>query len=72
LRLPVTLSSSKTHFKLSRTSRSWRPSARRVAASTPESKDPNTRCFHIHEDDPLGDELGSWITQASEPGDPLF
>jgi hypothetical protein len=39
-----------------------------------ESKDPNTRYFHIHEDDQLDEELvASWIKQASElPGDPLF
>lgn len=39
-----------------------------------ESKDPNTRYFHIHEDDQLDEELvASWIRQASElPGDPLF
>jgi len=39
-----------------------------------ESKDPNTRYFHIHENEPLDDELLSrWIRQASElPGDPLF
>jgi hypothetical protein len=35
-----------------------------------ESKDPNTRYFHIHEDDQLDEELvASWIRQASElPG----
>jgi hypothetical protein len=39
-----------------------------------ESKDPNTRYFHIHEDEPLDEQLlKSWIKQASErPGDPLF
>ena len=39
-----------------------------------ESKDPNARYFHIHEDDQLDEELvASWIRQASElPGDPLF
>jgi hypothetical protein len=39
-----------------------------------ESKDPNTRYFHIHEDDQLDEELvASWIRQASQlPGDPLF
>lgn len=39
-----------------------------------ESKDPNTRYFHIHEDDQLDEELvASWVKQASElPGDPLF
>jgi hypothetical protein len=39
-----------------------------------ESKDPNTRYFHIHEDDQLDEELmASWIRQASDlPGDPLF
>jgi hypothetical protein len=39
-----------------------------------ESKDPNTRYFHIHEDDVLDEKLvGSWIKQASElPGDPFF
>ncbi len=39
-----------------------------------ESKDPNTRYFHIHKDDQLDEELvASWIRQASElPGDPLF
>ena len=39
-----------------------------------ESMDPNTRSFHIHEDDQLDEELvASWISQASElPGDPLF
>jgi hypothetical protein len=39
-----------------------------------ESKDPNTRYFHIHEDDELDEKLvASWIRQASElPGDPLF
>ncbi len=35
-----------------------------------ESKDPNTRYFHIHEDDRLDQKLvASWIRQASEqPG----
>lgn len=39
-----------------------------------ESKDPNTRYFHIYENDPLDEALlCSWIRQASEqPGDPLF
>jgi hypothetical protein len=39
-----------------------------------ESKDPNARYFHIHEDAQLDEELvASWIKQASElPGDPLF
>ena len=39
-----------------------------------ESKDPNTRYFHIYENDPLDEVLlCSWIRQASEqPGDPLF
>jgi hypothetical protein len=39
-----------------------------------ESKDPNTRYFHIHEDDQFDEELvASWIKQASElPGDTLF
>ena len=39
-----------------------------------ESKVPNTRYFHIHEDDQLDEKLvASWIRQASElPGDPLF
>jgi hypothetical protein len=39
-----------------------------------ESKDPNARYFHIHEDDQLDEDLlASWIRQASElPGDPLF
>jgi hypothetical protein len=39
-----------------------------------ESKDPNTRYFHIHEDEPLPEKLlASWIKQASRlPGDPLF
>ena len=38
------------------------------------SKDPNTRYFHIHEDDQLDEKLvASWIRQASKlPGDPLF
>lgn len=35
-----------------------------------ESKDKNTRYFHLHEDDKLDEEqLASWIRQASElPG----
>jgi hypothetical protein len=39
-----------------------------------ESKDPNTRYFHIHEDEQLDEKLlASWIRQASKlPGDPLF
>ncbi len=39
-----------------------------------ESMDPNTRYFHIREDDRLDQKLlASWIEQASElPGDPLF
>ena len=39
-----------------------------------ESKDPNTRYFHVHEGDELDEELlASWIEQASQiPGDPLF
>ncbi len=39
-----------------------------------ESKHPNTRYFHIHENDPFDGELMvSWIRQASElPGDNLF
>jgi hypothetical protein len=39
-----------------------------------ESRDPNTRYFHVHEDTDLEDEqLARWIRQASEiPGDPLF
>ena len=39
-----------------------------------ESKDPNTRYLHIHEDDQLDEELvASWIRQASElPGASLF
>lgn len=39
-----------------------------------ESKDPNTRYFHVHEGEPIDGELmASWIRQASElPGDPLF
>jgi hypothetical protein len=39
-----------------------------------ESKDPNTRYLHIHENDQLDEELlASWIRQASElPGEPLF
>lgn len=39
-----------------------------------ESKDQNTRYFHIHEDDQLDEELlANWIRQASElPGEHLF
>jgi hypothetical protein len=39
-----------------------------------ESKDPNTRYVHIHEDDQLDEELiANWIKQASElPGDDVF
>lgn len=39
-----------------------------------ESKDPNTRYFHIHEGEQMDEELvTSWIRQASElPGDQLF
>lgn len=39
-----------------------------------ESKQPNTRCYHIHEGQALDAELlTSWIEQASKlPGDPLF
>lgn len=39
-----------------------------------QSKDPNTRYYHIHEDDTLDEALlSSWIRQAAEqPGDPLF
>jgi hypothetical protein len=39
-----------------------------------ESKDPNTRYFHIHEHEQLDEDLLTrWIRQASElPGDPLF
>ena len=39
-----------------------------------ESKDPNTRYFHVHEDDQLDEKLvANWIRQASKlPGDPLF
>jgi hypothetical protein len=39
-----------------------------------ESKDPNTRYFHIHEDDQLDEkQLASWIKQAAKlPGDRLF
>ena len=38
------------------------------------SKDPNTRYFHIHENEQLDEELWtSWLKQAAEmPGDPLF
>jgi hypothetical protein len=39
-----------------------------------ESKDPNTRYFHIHEKDALAEKLlADWIKQAAEiPGDKLF
>jgi hypothetical protein len=39
-----------------------------------ESKDPNTRYVHIHEDDRLDEErMASWIEQASAlPGDDVF
>jgi len=39
-----------------------------------ESKDANTRYFHIHENDELDEDLlESWIRQSAElPGDPLF
>ncbi len=39
-----------------------------------DSKDANTRYFHIHENEQFDEELlASWIRQASElPGDPLF
>ena len=39
-----------------------------------ESKNEGTRYFHIHEDDPLDEELvASWIRQASElPGENCF
>lgn len=39
-----------------------------------ESKDPNTRYFHIHEDGQMDEELvANWIRQASElPGENLF
>lgn len=39
-----------------------------------ESRHPNTRYFHIHENTPFDEELlANWIRQASElPGDPLF
>lgn len=39
-----------------------------------ESKDPNTRYFHIHEGDDFDEEqMVDWIKQASElPGDKLF
>jgi hypothetical protein len=38
------------------------------------SKDPNTRYFHIQEDEPLDEQLlAGWIEQAANiPGDPLF
>lgn len=39
-----------------------------------ESKDPNARYLHIHEDEDVDEaRLTSWIRQAAEqPGDPLF
>ena len=39
-----------------------------------QSKHPNVRYFHIHEDGELGEKLlARWIKQASHlPGDPLF
>lgn len=39
-----------------------------------ESKDMNTRYFHIHEDEPFEEErLANWIRQAAKlPGDNLF
>jgi hypothetical protein len=39
-----------------------------------ESKHPNVRYFHIHEHDPMDEELvANWIGQASElPGENLF
>jgi hypothetical protein len=39
-----------------------------------ESKDPNARYFHIHENGAFDEELvASWIEQAAKlPGDPLF
>ena len=38
-----------------------------------KSKDPNTRYYHIFEDEFDEELLGDWIKQASEiPGDPLF
>jgi hypothetical protein len=39
-----------------------------------ESKDPNTRYFHINEGDQIEEKvLAGWIRQASKmPGDPLF
>lgn len=39
-----------------------------------ESKDPNTRYFHVHEGDQLDEELvANWIRQASKlPGESLF
>jgi hypothetical protein len=39
-----------------------------------DSKDPNTRYFHIHEDDQLDERLlASWIKQAAKlPGENLF
>lgn len=39
-----------------------------------ESKDPNTRYFHVHEEDQLDEELlATWIEQAARlPGDPIF
>ena len=39
-----------------------------------DSKHPETRYFHVHEDEPIDEELvTSWIRQASElPGEELF
>jgi hypothetical protein len=39
-----------------------------------ESKDPNTRYYHLFEDTPVDDEqLTDWIRKAAAiPGDPLF
>lgn len=39
-----------------------------------ESKDPNTRYVHLHENEPLDeDQMAHWIEQAAAiPGDPLF
>jgi hypothetical protein len=39
-----------------------------------ESKDPNTRYYHIHEDEEIDEGLlAKWIKQASDtPGEPLF
>lgn len=38
------------------------------------SKDPNTRYFHLHENEAIDEaQLTSWIRQAAEiPGDPIF